>query len=161
MNPHVSTIGLPIRCGIVSVLVLCGAGAATRLLLVRRSGAYLDGVWSYIAGHVHEGETGWQAARRELFEETGLVPEAFYATSFCEQFYRAQPEGIEIVPAFVARVGERAEVRLNHEHSACRWVDLDEAATLLPFGSQRDLLAHVRREFVERTPSEALRIEPG
>lgn len=161
MNPHVSTIGLPIRCGIVSVLVLCGAGAATRLLLARRSGAYLDGVWSYIAGHVQDGETGWQAARRELFEETGLVPEALYATSFCEQFYRAQPEGIEIVPAFVARVGEPAEVRLNHEHSAWRWVDLDEAATLLPFGSQRDLLAHVRREFVERTPSEALRIEPG
>ena len=159
MNPHVSATGLPIRCGIVSVSVLRGAGPATRLLLARRSGAYLDGVWSYIAGHVQDGETGWQAARRELFEETGLVPEALYATSFCEQFYRAQPEGIEIVPAFVARVDGCAEVRLNHEHSAWRWVDLDEAATLLPFGSQRDLLAHVRREFVERTPSEALRIE--
>ncbi|MEW5834239.1 MAG: NUDIX domain-containing protein [Pseudomonadota bacterium] len=161
MNPHVSSTGLPVRCGIVSVLVLHGAGAATRLLLARRSAAYLDGVWSYIAGHVQDGEAGWQAARRELFEETGLVPEALYATGFCEQFYRAQPEGIEIVPAFVARVDEHATVRLNHEHSAWRWVDMDEAAARLPFGSQRDLLAHVRREFVERTPSEALRIEPG
>lgn len=158
MNPPVRATGLPIRCGIVSVVVLRGAGTATRMLLARRSGAWLDGVWSYIAGHVQEGEAGWQAARRELFEETGLVPEALYATGFCEQFYRAQPEGIEIVPAFVARVDGPATVQLNHEHSASCWVDLGEAAARLPFGSQRDLLAHVRREFVERTPSEALRI---
>ncbi len=158
MSAHVSATGLPIRCVLVSVVVLRGAGAVTQMLLARRSGAWLDGVWSYIAGHVQDGETGWQAARRELFEETGLVPAALYATSFCEQFYRAQPEGIEIVPAFVARVGEHAAVRLDHEHSVSCWVGLDEAAMRLPFGSQRDLLAHVRREFVERAPSEALRI---
>ena len=158
MNQPVSGAGLPVRCGIVSVVVLRGAREAMQMLLVRRAGTYLDGVWSYVAGHVQRGEAGWQAARRELFEETGLMPDALYATSFCEQFYRAQPEGIEIVPAFVARVGASAEVRLNAEHSAFRWADLDEAAALLPFGSQRDLLAHVRREFVEREPSSALRI---
>ena len=150
--------GLPVRCSIVSVVVLCGTGGLTRMLLARRAGGYLAGAWSYIAGHVQDGEAGWQAARRELFEETGLVPEALYATGFCEQFYRARPEGIEIVPAFVARVDEHATVRLNHEHSAWCWLDLDEAAARLPFGSQRDLLAHVRREFVERTPAEASRI---
>ena len=37
-------------------------------------------------------------------------------------------------------------------------LDLDEAAKRLPFGSQRDLLAHVRREFVERAPAAALHI---
>ncbi|WP_017462871.1 NUDIX hydrolase [Dyella ginsengisoli] len=160
MSAHVSATGLPIRCGIVSVVVLRGTGAATQMLLARRSGTWLDGVWSYIAGHLQDGEAGWRAARRELFEETGLVPQSLYATGFCEQFYRARPEGIEIVPAFVARVDEHAPVRLNSEHSAWRWVDLDEAAAELPFGSQRDLLAHVRREFVERTPSAALRIVP-
>lgn len=158
MNQSASEAGLPVRCGIVSIVVLRGARESVRMLMARRSSAYLDGVWSYLAGHVQAGETGWQAARRELFEETGLVPDALYATSFCEQFYRAQPEGIEIVPAFVARVSDGAEVRLNDEHSAFRWVDLHEAAALLPFGSQRDLLAHVRREFVEREPMTALRI---
>ncbi|HEU4670466.1 MAG TPA: NUDIX domain-containing protein [Dyella sp.] len=161
MHPSQAGAGLPIRCGIVSLVVLQGTGEATRMLLVRRSGDYLGGLWSYPAGHVQPGEAGWQAARRELLEETGLVPDTLYATGFCEQFYRAQPEGIEIVPAFVARVDEHAAVRLNHEHSAWRWVDLDEAAADLPFGSQRDLLAHVRREFVERAPVDALRIALG
>lgn len=149
---------LPARSTMVSVLALRGAGAATQMLVARRTGTYLDGVWSYVAGHVEAGETGWQAALRELREETALEPESFWATSFCEQVYLAATDTIEIVPAFVARVAEGAPVRLNGEHSAFRWASLEEAAALLPFGSQRELLAHVRREFVEREPSPFLRL---
>lgn len=150
--------GLPVRSTMVSVVALRGSGAATHMLVARRAGAYLDGAWSYLAGHVEAGETGWQAALRELREETALVPQSFWATSFCEQVYLAAADAIEIVPAFVARVAEGVQVRLNGEHSAFRWVTLDEAAALLPFGSQRELLAHVRREFVEREPSPFLRL---
>lgn len=149
---------LPVRNSMVSVLALSGAGVATRMLVARRSSAYLDGAWSYLAGHVEAGETGWRAALRELREETALEPESFWATSFCEQVYFAATDAIEIVPAFVARVPAGAPVRLNGEHSAFRWVSLEEAAALLPFGSQRELLAHVRREFVEREPSPFLRL---
>ncbi len=150
--------GLPVRSSMVSVVALRGSGVATQMLVARRAGAYLDGAWSYLAGHVEAGETGWQAALRELREETALVPQSFWATSFCEQVYLAAADAIEIVPAFVARVSEGVQVRLNGEHSAFRWVTLDEAAALLPFGSQRELLAHVRREFVEREPSPFLRL---
>lgn len=62
------------------------------------------------------------------------------------------------MPVFVARVADDAQVHLDGEHSAFRWVSLEEAAALLPFGSQRELLAHVRREFVEREPSPFLRL---
>lgn len=149
---------IPVRCTMISVVVLRGEGTATRMLLAQRAGEYLHGVWSYIAGHVEVGEAGWQAALRELREETTLAPESFWATSHCEQFYAAASDTIEIVPAFVARVADDALVRLNGEHSAYRWVTLDETADLLPFGSQRELVAYVRREFVEREPIEALRV---
>ena len=158
MNRLDPVVGLPIRCTMVSVVVLRGAGSDTQMLVARRAGTYLTGVWSYIAGHVEPGETGWQTARRELFEETSLTPEALYATSFCEQFYVPRPDGIELVPAFVARVAGAAVVRLNGEHSAFRWVSLDEAAELVPFGGQRQLIDYVRREFVEREPSAFLRM---
>lgn len=151
--------GPPVRCRMVSVVVLRGTGAATRMLLLRRAGAYLHGVWSYVAGHVEAGEKGWQAALRELHEETALVPRGFWATSFCESFYLTVADAVEIVPAFVARVAEDAVPVLNDEHSALRWVTLEEAAELLPFGSQRELIAYVRREFVEREPAPFLRIE--
>lgn len=128
------------------------------MLVAQRAGAYLHGQWSYIAGHIDAGETGWQAALRELHEETDLVAEAFYTTGFCERFYSADTDCVELVPAFVARVNDRAEVHLNSEHSTFRWVALEQGAELLPFGSQRELIAHVQREFVEREPSVFLRV---
>lgn len=152
---------LPVRCSMVSVLALRGRAARTRILLVRRAGAYLNGAWSYIAGHVEAGETGWQAALRELREETGLIPGELYAMGFCEQVYFAPDDRIEIIPAFVARIAEDARVRLNAEHSAYRWLAPATAARRFPFGSQRDLLAHVRREFIQRQPAAYLRIPTG
>lgn len=158
MNLPPAASGVPVRCTMVSVVVLRGKGSETRMLVARRIGPYLAGVWSYIAGHVQADEAGWQTARRELFEETGLTPETLYATSFCEQFYVPNPDGIELVPAFVAHTAGAVAVRLNGEHSAFRWVSLDQAAELLPFGGQRDLIDYVRREFVEREPSAFLHV---
>ncbi len=151
-------VGLPVCCTMVSIVVLQGDGADTRMLLAQRRSQYMDGIWSYIAGHIESDETGWQAARRELDEETGLQPESLYATSFSEQFYDLAKDCIQIVPAFVALVPPTACVRLNDEHAAYAWLTIEEAMTRLPFGSQRDLLAHVRREFIERTPAKCLRV---
>lgn len=137
----------------VSVLALKGTGEATRVLALQRAGGYLAGVWSYCGGHVEVGEAAWQAAGRELLEETGLVPAALHATSFCEQFYDSRNDVIEVVPAFVALVAESSEVVLNDEHSNYRWLTFKEAGDAYPFGSQRDLLLHVQREFVTRSPS--------
>ncbi|HET9819480.1 MAG TPA: NUDIX domain-containing protein [Rhodanobacteraceae bacterium] len=145
----------------VSVVTLRGDSGQQRALMLRRAGNYLNGAWSYVAGHVEPNETGWQAACRELAEETGLAPKRLYATSFCEQFYSAADDCIEIVPAFVAMVATDAGVHLNGEHSAFRWLPFDAAMVALPFGSQRDLFAYVRREFVDRPPSEFLRIAMG
>ncbi len=151
--------GPAIRCTMVSVFVLRGEGADARVLLLqRRAGGHLGDAWSYVAGHVESGETGWQAALRELAEETALKPRALYATSFCEQFYEPHDDSIAVVPAFVAFVAEDADVVLNGEHTAHRWLDLDAAAAAVPFGSQRDLLERVWREFIERPPAEFLRI---
>lgn len=144
----------------VSIVVLHGVGEATRMLLMCRAGNYLSGVWSYVAGHVEAGEAGWQTALRELHEETGLVPDSLWATSFCEQFYAVPSDSVELVPAFVARVPATAEVHLNSEHSAFAWVSLEEAAKRVPFGGQRDVIAYVRREFVQRDPQPCLCI-PG
>jgi dATP pyrophosphohydrolase len=145
----------------VSVVALRGEAGRKQVLLLRRAGEYLHGVWSYVAGHVEPDETGWQAARRELFEETGLVPEHLYATSFCEQFYAPVGDCIEVVPAFVAMVAANAAVRLNGEHSEYQWLSPAAALDALPFGSQRELFAYVQREFIDRMPCEALRVIAG
>lgn len=149
---------LELRCSMVSIVVIKGEGADTRVLLMQRASEYLRGVWSYVAGHIESNETGWQAAIRELLEETGLAPQMLFATSFCEQFYDAGNDCVMVVPAFVARVSDDSVVRLNGEHSALRWLTFEVAMRELPFGSQRELFAYVQREFIDRPPSEHLRI---
>lgn len=153
--------GLNVTCTMVSIVVLKQTAAQVQVLLLQRASDYLNGVWSYVAGHIEPNETGWQAACRELAEETGLVPKRFYATSFCEQFYAASHDCITVVPSFVAYIEEAATVRLNNEHSAYRWLPFEDAMEALPFGSQRDLFDYVRREFIARKPSEHLRINLG
>ena len=149
---------IPVRCTMASVVVLRGTGNGARVLLIRRAGPYLTGAWSYVAGHLEAGEALWQCALRELAEETGLRPTALYSADSCEQFYDAQAECVQLVPAFVATVADDAAVQLNGEHSAFRWLAFAEAIDALPFGGQRELFAHVQREFVQRTPSAWLRL---
>lgn len=64
---------IPIRCSMVSILVMRGSGDATQVLLVQRAGEYLRGVWSYVGGHIEAGELAWRSALRELHEETRLI----------------------------------------------------------------------------------------
>lgn len=89
------------------------------------------------------------------------MPKRLYATSFCEQFHSATSDCIEVVPAFVAMVAADAEVRLNGEHSAFRWLMFDAAKMEVPFGSQRGLFTYVEREFIDRPPCEFLRVIVG
>lgn len=70
----------------------------------------LAGIWCQIARKVEGGETAWQAALRELYEETGLAPDAFYSADICEQFYEADRDAITVAPVFVAFIDSAAEV---------------------------------------------------
>ena len=149
---------IPVRCTMASVVVMRTSVAQPRVLLLRRASVYLQGAWSYVAGHLEAGEALWQCALRELAEETSLHPTALYSADCCEQFYDLRDECIQLVPAFVAMVEADATVRLNHEHSAFRWVTFTEALPELPFDGQRELFSRVHREFVERPPPPSLRI---
>ncbi|MCC6202550.1 MAG: NUDIX domain-containing protein [Gammaproteobacteria bacterium] len=144
---------IPIRSWLVSAVVLQDGRRQPRTLLLQRAKAAMYGEWSYVAGSVETGETAPQAIRRELIEETGLVPRRLYSADFCEQFYEAQRASICIVPAFVAFVDPQAAITLNTEHDDWRWVSLSQAIDLVPFGGQRRLFEHVRENFIRRPPA--------
>lgn len=152
---------IPIRSYLVSTIVLQADRKAPRTLLLKRAKALMRDEWSYVAGSVESGETAPRAIRRELVEETGLVPLRLYSADYCEQFYEASSASICIVPAFVAFVDPDVTITLNAEHSAFQWVTISRAIDLVPFGGQRRLFEHVRENFIRRAPTRWLLLADG
>lgn len=148
---------IPIRSFSIAVVVLREVAGEAEILLLRRNHS-LVGEWCQIAGAIEDGETAWQAALREMKEETGLVPKHLYSGDVCEEFYEADRDAITIAPVFVAYVDYDAPVVLNAEHSEYKWVSLEWAEDMVPFGGQRRVFRHIRQEFIIRDPSPHLKI---
>jgi 8-oxo-dGTP pyrophosphatase MutT (NUDIX family) len=111
---------------------------APRLLLLRRSaGRSLPGVWQPVTGHRRRGERGLAAARREVREETGLVPGRWWSLEAPALLYDARTDRAGVLPIFVAEVPAGARIALSPEHDASRYCSLRQAATLVLWDAQR------------------------
>jgi len=107
----------------------------TEVLLVHRP-KYGD--WTLPKGKLSPGESHEQGAVREVAEETGLAVELgreLASTSYVDgdgrpkavRYWSMQPTG--------------GEFRPNHEVDEARWAPLVEAAALLSYDRDRDVLA--------------------
>jgi dihydroneopterin triphosphate diphosphatase len=101
------------------------------LVLLRVADRLDAGRWRVVTGKIEAGETAWQAALRELREETGLVPTRFLAVPYVNQFYEWQHDRINAIPVFVAVVEATDALELDGEHVECRWLAVDEASSSL------------------------------
>jgi dihydroneopterin triphosphate diphosphatase len=130
-----------------------------RYLILRRRSSYLSGTWQQVSGHIEDGETGWQAALREIAEETGLIPNRLYSANQTEIFYEHRQNCINIVPIFVAFLETHANVVLSEqEHDAFKWIAAAEAREFLPFDNQVAAINYIEERFVKQHPPEFLRI---
>ena len=150
--------GFAIRGSLVAAYLLRGAGEAARTLLMKRAAPPLEGTWSHVAGSIEEGETAWQAALREIAEETGLAPKRLFFSDLCEQFYEPAQDRVQIVPVFVGLVADDAEVSLDSEHTDHAWCTLDEAVERLVFPAQRRIARLIWTDFVDTEPTPWLEI---
>jgi dATP pyrophosphohydrolase len=130
-----------VRVSLVDVYVLRRAGEGLRCLVLRRAaGGRCPGSWETVHGHIEEGERPWQAATRELEEETGLVPERLYNLSRVEAFYQHRKDEVALVPVFIAFVRPEVTVRLGPEHDAHEWLSPVEASDRFAWPRERRAL---------------------
>ncbi len=108
-------------------------------LLLKRAATeeVYPGLWQPITGRMHEGEKAWEAAIREIKEETGLSPESFWVVPNVNSFYNPVKDTASLIPVFAAKVAEDAEVVLSAEHDDYMWTTLEEALPLLAWPGQR------------------------
>lgn len=107
------------------------------LLLKRSPEQYYPNLWQMVSGKIKENETAYQSALREIKEETGLVPEKFWAAPTVNSFYSPDKDYICLLPVFAARVNDEREIKLSKEHTEYKWVNPEEAKQLLAWDGQR------------------------
>ena len=105
---------------------------------------YLDlkGHWDFPKGHVDNGETEIETAKRELEEETGIKDIVFFdkfRKSINYTFQRGDRKIGKEVIFFLAKTIE-TEVNLSHEHVDYEWLDFKSALKRLTYENARSVL---------------------
>lgn len=129
---------------VVVLIVRPHNGSHQLLMGCRASEKYMGGTWQLISGGIEPGETAWQAAIREMHEETGLSPREFYRLSTLTRFYRPDNDSLNTAPMFCAMIEADAALQLNSEHTAFEWVNIDQAESRVMWPSDREALHEVR-----------------
>lgn len=110
------------------------------LLFLRSAKKIYAHQWRMIAGKVKEGEQYWEAALRELKEETGLIPDEFWVIPSVNTFYETKTDQIHQIPAFAVALDHEVIPELDDEHTKYRWISIDELDSYLSWPEQKRLI---------------------
>ena len=119
------------------------------LLMKRALDEIYAGVWQMVTGSIENGEKAFEAAIREVMEETNLSPTGFWVVPNVNSFYSAADDSITMVPVFVAEAEKNSNVILSSEHTEYLWCDKDEAKKLLAWPGQRKSVDTINNYFSE------------
>jgi dATP pyrophosphohydrolase len=125
---------------------------------MKRATPVLYDVWCYIGGGIKDGETAWEAALREINEETGIAKVSLYSSNKFDQFYDSQENYIYIAPVFVGYVDDSEEVMINFEHKDFKWMTFYEAKKKVVLPGNDEVLEHIEKHFVKNHPVKWLRV---
>ena len=106
------------------------------LILKRADTKIYEHLWQGVAGKIENNEKSWQAAIRELKEETGLNPRKIFIADHVSKFYEAHQDRINFVPVFGIEVNNE-KVTLSNEHCDYKWVDFETASSHLVWNGQK------------------------
>ena len=114
-----------------------------RFLLLKRARTKMyEHLWQGVAGKIEKGEKAWQAAIRELKEETGFDPIRIFVADHVSRFYETHGDRVNLVPVFGIEV-ENGDVTLSKEHCEFQWMDFENARNTLVWNGQKEGIAAV------------------
>ncbi len=140
----------------VIVFIIRPAGDSQEFLLARRAeGKYMGGTWQLISGKLESNETVWQAALREMREETGLEAVELYRLSQTTTFYRSDDDSLNTGIEFCAIVPDDASVSLDSENTDCEWMPREQVRARLMWASDQVSFDEVCRVVLDNGPTKA------
>ncbi len=106
-------------------------------------------IWQFIAGGGEDNETPTEAAKREIFEESGVVTNDVMALkAMCyipSNIYRMEHRlgwdaDLYVLPEYSFAFECAEEIKLSHEHTEYVWLSFDDAIERLRYDSNRTAL---------------------
>jgi 8-oxo-dGTP pyrophosphatase MutT (NUDIX family) len=113
-------------------------------------------VWSIPKGHVEEGESMAETARREVAEETGLVGDVEETLGDVSYWYARRHDGQPVrvwkrVRFFLMRYRSGRFTERDDELDAVRWFALEDAEQAVGYASERALVRRACELLASRT----------
>lgn len=110
--------------------------------------------WNFPKGKLEAAERSWQAALREVREETGLKPsELKFIENFktYERFYfrRGKENVLKIVILYLAET-RQPQVAVSHEHEGYGWFTFSEARRVLSKYSENVKILTTAHDFLRK-----------
>ena len=103
---------------------------------------HTSGHWDFPKGNIELGEDGFQTARREIYEETG-INEIEFVKDFISniEYYYRRPDKLVLkrVIFYIAKTNTR-NVILSSEHDGYSWNEYGTAINQLTYKSAKKLL---------------------
>ena len=116
--------------------------------------------WQGICGGVEGDETVEEAARREAYEEAGIINKmplyrldtiSYLPVSiFSEKSQRSWGSNVVVVPMFFFAMPFDGEITLSSEHTEVRWLDYSTAQKLIYFQDQQTALYELNERLLRR-----------
>jgi len=119
------------------------------LLLKRNNNGSYPGLWQMVTGRINENETAVHAAKREIIEETKLIPKKMWVIPNVNSFYSPQDDSIYNIPVFAALIDSKENPIISDEHAEFMWVTFDNAIKLLAWTGQRKSVKLIRQYFLK------------
>ena len=103
-------------------------------------------IWQFIAGGVENGETQFEAAKRETIEEIGVEPKdikqltciAYVPAEVIDESKRQHwDKNTYVIPEYSFAFECDSEPTLSNEHTEYKWLTYDEARKLLQWDSNK------------------------
>lgn len=103
-------------------------------------------IWQFIAGGVENGETQFEAAKRETIEEIGVEPKDIKqltciayvpAEVIAESKRQHWDKNTYVIPEYSFAFECDSEPTLSNEHTEYKWLTYDEARKLLKWNSNK------------------------
>jgi 8-oxo-dGTP pyrophosphatase MutT (NUDIX family) len=115
------------------------------MLLIRHINS---GHWSFPKGHVEEGETEVETAKREIMEETSI--DVIIDPTFRETVtYSPRRDTMKVVVYFLAKAKNVDYVPQADEISEIKWVDIVHATNILSYENDKNIVTKARMAIKE------------